>query len=76
MFEVQDNLLEVVSVAGEFMQRVGRAAPANNRVENLGRKAFDVIRIVAIFASIAAAIRERLIADQRHQDRCEEIPRS
>jgi len=75
MFEVQDDQLEVVSVVGEFMESPWRAALANNRVANFGRKAFDVIRIVAIFASIAAALRE-LIADQRHQDKSEEMPRS
>jgi len=76
MFEVQDDQLEVVSVVGEFMESPWRAALANNRVANFGRKAFDVIGIVAIFASIAAALRERLIADQRHQDKSEEMPRS
>ena len=57
MFEVQDDPLEVVSVVGEFMESPWRAALANNRVANFGRKVFDVIRIVAIFASIAAALR-------------------
>jgi len=76
VFEVQDDPLEVVSVVREFMESPWRAALANNRVTNFGRKVFDVLRIVAIFASIAAALRERLIAYQQHQDKSEEIPRS
>jgi hypothetical protein len=35
-----------------------------------------VIRVVAILASQAAALRERLVADQRQHDKCEEKPRA
>ena len=49
MFEVQDYLLEVVSIAREIMQGLGRIASLNNRLANLGRQAVNVLRVVPIF---------------------------
>ena len=57
------------------MQSFGRAATVNNHVANLARKAFDVLRVVAIFATIAAAFREHLAVEQRHQNQRNETPR-
>jgi hypothetical protein len=63
MLVVQDDCLEAVSIMGERMQGSGRTALVKNRVANIRRKAFNMLGGVAIFASIAAAFRERLNAD-------------
>ena len=76
MLEMQDDLLEVIGIAGEIMQGLGRTTLVIDRVANLGRQAFDVLRVVAIFASQAAALRERLSAGQRYENKCSEIPPS
>ena len=55
MFEVQDDPLEVVGIAGERVQGLRRTAPVNNAAANLGWKAFDVLWIIAIFAAPEAA---------------------
>ena len=57
VLEVQNYLLKIVRIAGETMKRLGRAAPFYDRLANLGRKAFDMLRVVAIFASTAATFR-------------------
>ena len=72
MFKVQLDPLEIFSIAGEVMMGLGPVTLADNYGANLGRKAFDVLGVVGIFACQAAALRERLAAAQRHQDDCAE----
>jgi hypothetical protein len=77
MLIVQDEGLEVVGIMGERMQGSRRTtALADDRFANLGRKAFDVLGIVAILAAskAAAAFREdwlqvnnKAINTQRHR---------
>jgi hypothetical protein len=55
MLIAQDDFLEIVSVPGECLRRLRRTALVNNRVANLGRKAFDVMRMIAVFALPKAA---------------------
>jgi hypothetical protein len=57
VFEVQDDFLKILRIVGESMKGLGRTALVNNRLSNLGRKAFDMLRVVPIFASTAAAFR-------------------
>jgi hypothetical protein len=54
VFEVQNDLLEIFGIAGESMKGPWYIASLNNGVANLGRKAFDMLRVIAIFASTAA----------------------
>jgi len=74
MLKVQDDLLEIIGIAGEIMQGLGRTALVIDRVANLGRQAFDVLGVVAIFASQAATLRERLMAGQRYDNKYSETP--
>lgn len=55
MFKMQDDPARVVRITGEKVQGFRRAAPAIDRVANLGRKAVNVLGIVAILRAIRAA---------------------
>jgi hypothetical protein len=69
MFEVQDELLKVVGVAGKTMQRHRGRTSAQDLLKNLGGKIFDVLRFIEVCASHVATLRERGAACQQQDSR-------
>jgi hypothetical protein len=64
MLKMQNDPL-YIEIASEGMQSFRLGASVEDRATNLGREAFDVLRIVAILAaSKATTFRERLTTSQ------------